>query len=104
MIIKGTFPKGVHYSRLLEDVVAKRYKLKRVSLSKYIPLEVAAGYLNIPPYKLYKRVMYSTELHGVYFKGEFLLHPGPLLKKLIAKGKAMITKSLKSDLLSRLPH
>lgn len=85
-----TLPKGVPYSQLIEDWMARKYKVANLSLDKYITVEKFQSFFpNIENVKAF--LVYSHYVHGVELPNtkEILIHPDTALKymRIIQKQK-----------------
>lgn len=82
-------------NRLIEDWFPKKYHAKKRAFSKFIPLHLAANYLQRDEFELYSEVMKSAFLHGVTLNEKTYLHPDEVLDRLTKDALALAKREVR---------
>lgn len=75
MVLKIKFPKGISCSRLIENVVADRYRLPRVPFKRYYTPAQVSTLIGIPEHRILHLAARSDIIHGAEWNGALYLHP-----------------------------
>lgn len=112
MVLKIKAPKGVSCSRLIENVVSKRYSLPKVPLKKYYTRSQVSILLGVRESRVLPIAANSGVLHGAEWENEIYFHPLGVTMYVRSKMKEMVkyenkrvnAEVLRMEMMQKLSH